>query len=182
MNRSRRSIVNPWHSENREDGSASLEPRVVIEMGGPNVVIRATARVDRAYTTSLAAVLNAAAATDTCVVIDPEPIRCDDEFAAHRSDDVSRSCSAHRLCRPVPAEVAAEGVVRLRAERATWLIDVGRGRFCRTDPDRDLSVRFLADDSWSLVVAVCVTPTRLIALGVDGGLVSAERAHMATAV
>jgi hypothetical protein len=150
-------------------------PRVVIEMGGPNVVIRATSHVDRAYTASLADVLNAASSTHTCVVIDPEPIRCDDGFATYDAEGPHEPCADHRSCRPVEAEVAGTGIVRIPAERTVWLIDVRRGTFCRVD--RGTNPRFIAAEAWSPVVAVCVTPRRLIALGLDGVLISAERAH-----
>jgi hypothetical protein len=151
------------------------EHRVVIEVSGANVVIRPTCDVDRSYTVSLADVINAASATDTCVVIDPQPIRCDDTFAAHEPSVVERRCPLHRACRAVGAEVVSAGVVRLHAEGTVWLVDVSRGRFCQLDTDVD--PRFLGCDAWKPVVAVCVTPTRLVALGVDGTRTSARRAH-----
>ncbi len=153
------------------------EPRVVIEMGGTNIVIRASARVDRRYTSSLADVVNVASDTDTSVVIDPEPIRCDDDFAAYRVAEDDEPCAMHAGCRPVGVEVAAIGVVRMHAEHTVWLVDVVEGRFCQVDPGVD--VRFLGRDGWAPVVAVCVTPSRLVALGVDGTLTSAPRAHRA---
>jgi hypothetical protein len=162
-----------WLDGPEVDRGAQAEQHVVIEMGGPNLVIRATAHVDRAYTASLAEVLNAASATDTSVVIDPDPIRADDSFVQFRADDplTTRSRADGQ---PVPVEAVAVGVVRIRAERSTWLVDVGHGRCCRTDVDVD--VRFLGDDAWTPIVAVCVTPTSLVALGVDGCLLSADRA------
>ena len=165
-------IATPW------EGSEGEEPRVVVEVSGQNVVIRANAHVDRAYTTSLADVINAAANTNTCVVIDPEPIRCDDRFAAYEAAGADRTCPQHPACRPADAEVATAGVVRIRAENTVWLIDVCKGRFCQTNSDLDL--RFLGDAAWRSLVAVCVTPTRLIALGPHGELTSARRAHPAT--
>jgi hypothetical protein len=155
------------------------EPRVVIEVRGPNVVIRSTSDVDQAYTASLADVINAAASTETCVVIDPAPIPCDDAFAAYEATATDRSCGVHEGCRPSAAEAAAAGVVRLHAECTVWLIDVGKGRFCRMDDSLDL--RFLDEKAWRPLVAVCITPTRLIALGTDGNLTSARRAHLAPA-
>jgi hypothetical protein len=151
------------------------EPRVVIEVSGANVVVRPTCDVDRAYTTSLADVINAATATDICVVIDPEPIRCDDSFAADDLPRAERSCALPPTCRPFEAEIEMAGIVRLHARCAVWLVDVSKGRFCQLDAHVD--PRFLGDDAWIPVVAVCVTPTRLIALGVDGTRTSATRAH-----
>ena len=159
------------------DRSARDEARVVIEVAGANVVIRATAHVDKSYTRSLADVINAASDIDTCVVIDPEPIRCDDAFAAYEPLAADRSCSLQRTCRPVEAEVALAGVVRLRAEGSEWLIDVSSGRFCQVNVDDD--VPFLGHEAWKPVVAVCVTPTQLIGLSVDGTLMSATRARSA---
>lgn len=153
------------------------EPRVVIEISGGSAVIRPACDVDRAYTMSLADVINAASATDTCVVIDPQPIRCDDTFAAHELSAADRKCSLHPTCRPFDAEFALAGIVRLHAEGTVWLVDVNRGRFCQLDTHVD--PRFLGDDAWKPVVALCVTPTRLVALGVDGTRTSANRAHPA---
>jgi hypothetical protein len=152
------------------------EPRIVLEVSGDNVLIRATSDVDRACTTSLADVINAAADANTCVVIDPQPIRCDDAFAAYDAIGADRPCSQHPICRPSGAEVASPGVVRLRTERTVWLVDVRNGRFCQLDEARDH--RFLTEAAWQPIVALCVTPTRVIALGVDGVLTSAARAHL----
>jgi aromatic ring-opening dioxygenase LigB subunit len=154
------------------------EPRVVIEVSGANVVIRPSTDVDRNYTMSLADVIDAASATDTCVVIDPEPIRCDDSFAAYEAYEptvADRTSAQPRTCRAFGAEVVLAGVVRLHAEGTVWLIDVSKARFCQLDAHVDL--RFLGDDAWKPIVAVCVTPSRLIALGVDGTRTSARRAH-----
>lgn len=150
------------------------EPHVVIEMGGENIVVRATSHVDHAYTESLADVLNAASETQTSVVIDPQPIRCDDVFAAFASGDVARR-HASPAGRPVDVEVAATGVLRIRARRDTWFVDVRRGRLCRCDGTTGASIRFLGSEVWGPIVAVCVTPTRVVAQRLDGVLLSAER-------
>lgn len=149
------------------------EPRVTIEMGGPNVVIRSTPAIDQAYTNALAHAVDAAADTNTVVVIDPEPIRCDDSFATHALSETA--CTQHRGCRPVAVEVVAAGVIRIAAEHTSWTIDVGSGRFCQTD--RALDIRFLSPEAWTPVIAVCVTPTRLSALTVEGTLITSTRAH-----
>jgi hypothetical protein len=123
---------------------------------------------------SLADVINAASASDISVVIDPEPIRCDDAFACGDLGAVDRTRASHTTC-PVDAEIAAAGIVRLRAEGAVWLVDVCRGRLCQLDADVD--PRFLGEGAWRPVVAVGVTPTRLVALRVDGTRTSAQRAR-----
>jgi hypothetical protein len=161
------------------DAAILDEPSVLIEVSGPNVVIRATPDVDQAYTASLAEVVNAASATDTCVVIDPHPIRCDDDFATYQPPDGERSCLEHHRCRPTRAEVAAPGVVRVGAEGTVWMIDVRNGRFCQLSTDVD--PRFIGESAWRPLVAICVTPTWLIALGADGDLRSARRAHLTSA-
>jgi hypothetical protein len=153
----------------------ATEPRVTVEMGGSNILIRATAHVGRSFTATIADAINAATDADTTVVIDPEPIRCDDSFAAYDDDGVGAGCSVHESCRPVAADVVATGIVRLRTERRSWLVDVGRGVMCQCDGD--VEVRFLGPESWTRVVAICITPTRLIALLPHGGMVSAGRAH-----
>lgn len=151
------------------------EPRVTIEMGGPNILIRSSASIDREYTTSLAHAVNAAAATHTVVVLDPDPIRCDDSFAGASLPDRETTCSEHAECQPSEVQVVGSGVVRIAAESSWWTIDVANGRFCRTDGRID--PHFIDGPSWTPVVAVCVTPTRLRALTVDGSLVSSVRAH-----
>ncbi len=56
-------------------------PHLTIEMCGQNIVIRPTAPIDQGYTVALTDAVNAAAVTDTVVIIDPESVRCDDAFA-----------------------------------------------------------------------------------------------------
>jgi hypothetical protein len=124
---------------------------------------------------SLADVINAASASDISVVIDPEPIRCDDAFAGGDLGTADRTRASHPTCRPVDAEIATAGIVRLRAEGAVWLVDVSKSRLCQLDADVD--PRFLGEDAWRPVVAVCVTPARLVALLVDGTRTSALRAR-----
>lgn len=154
-------------------------PRVLLELSGPNVVVRTTPGVDRAYTASLAEVINAATIMDTSVVVDPIPIRCDDSFAGYQRSAAERPCSEHPSCGPSEAEVVAAGIVSLRTECSFWMIDVRVGRFAQLDTAVD--VRFLGDGAWRPLVAVCITPTRLVALEVEGVLTSARRAHRATA-
>lgn len=151
------------------------EPRVVIEMGGPNIVIRSTTAIDHADTTALADAVNAAADTDTVVVIDPESIRCDDEFVANQLSESEPMCTEHVGCRPVPVEAVACGVIQVEAEQSYWSIDILDGRFCQTDGPVD--TMFIEAGAWTPVIAVCVTPTRVSALDVDGLLVSGRRAH-----
>lgn len=151
------------------------EPRVTIEMGGPNIVIRSTPAIDREYTTTLAHAVNAAATTHTVVVLDPDPIRCDDSFAGACLPEWETTCSEHVECRPSEVEVIGSGTIRIAAESSWWTIDVANGRICRTDVRID--PHFIDGPGWTPVVAVCVTPTRLRALTVDGSLVSSIRAH-----
>lgn len=152
-----------------------VEPRVTIEMGGPNIVIRSSAMVDREYTTSLAHVVNAAADTRTVVVLDPDPIRCDVEVARATFDPIDVVCGVHDRCRPAEAEVVGSGIIRFEAEHGWWLVDIAHGRFCRTE--RPVDACFIDAASWTPVVAVCVTPTLLRALTDDGTQVSGVRAH-----
>lgn len=151
------------------------EPRVVIEMGGPNIVIRSTTAIDHADTTALADAVNAAADTDTVVVIDPESIRCDDQFAANELPESETTCTEHVGCHPTPVEAVACGVIQVAAEQSYWSIDVLEGRYCQTD--RPVDTMFIDPAAWTPVIAVCVTPTRVSALDVDGVLVSGRRAH-----
>jgi hypothetical protein len=151
------------------------EPRVTIEMGGPNIVIRSSTAIDREYTTTLAHAVNAATATHTVVVLDPDPIRCDDSFAGASLPASETACAEHAECRPSEVEVVGSGVVRIAAESSWWLVDVAHGRFCRTDGRVD--PHFIDGPSWTPVVAICVTPSRLRALTVEGSVISSVRAH-----
>ena len=155
--------------------SLSDEPRVTIEMGGDNILIRSTPAIDQAYTRSLARTLDAAADTDTVVVIDPQPIRCDDSFATRNHADSTEVRSRHGSCRPVAVEVVAIGIIRIAAAQTWWNIDFGLGRFCQTDAALD--VRFIHPGGWTPVIAICITPTRLSALTLDHGQVTSTRAH-----
>ncbi len=150
-------------------------PRVTIEMGGQNVVIRSTPAIDRSCTDALVDAVNAAADTETVVVIDPDPIRCDDSFASSLGRSADMTCPEHGACRPVAAEAIARGVIRIVGEHASWLIDVSGGRFCQTDVAID--VRFIHPEAWTPVVAVCVTPTSMSALTINGTLITGRRAH-----
>lgn len=158
-----------------EQSLVAEEPRVTIEMGGPNIVIRSSPAIDREYTTSLAHAVDAAAATHTVVVLDPDPIRCDDSFAGAFLPDRETTCSQHADCQPSDVEVIGSGIIRIAAESSWWTIDVANGRICRTD--NRIDPHFIDRRSWTPVVAVCVTPTRLRALAFDGSLVSSVRAH-----
>lgn len=151
------------------------EPNVTIEMGGSNLVIRSCGRIDQASTSALVTAVNAADEADTVVIIDPDPIRCDDQFASGAHADVVDLSLGRPACRPVAVTVAASGVIRIGTESGAWLVDIVRGRLCRTGAHLD--PRFLAPEAWTPVIAVCVTPTRLIALGIDGNRFSATRAR-----
>jgi hypothetical protein len=154
------------------------EPRVTIEMGGANLVIRAGSHFDHASTISLVGAVNAAADADVAVVIDPASVRCDDEFTRYGYERIAE-CRDHDGCRPAAVQVVASGIIRIAAERTVWTIDVAHGRLCRSDAP--LEVRFLGPDAWTPVVAVCVTPSRLVALLHDDAHVSERRAHGSSA-
>jgi hypothetical protein len=150
------------------------EPRVTIEMGGPNLVVRSAHDIDRTDTVALVAALNAAAATDTVVVLDPVPMRCGEDFAGFEHAAPELADLASRVL-PLDAQVVAPGVIRIDAEHTVWLIDLISGRFCQTDTAID--VHFLPSGAWTPIVAVCVTNGRMTALTADGGQVSAIRSH-----
>lgn len=150
------------------------EPRVTIEMGGANLVIRASSHFDHASTTSLVSAVNAAADADVAVVIDPPSVRCDDVFARYGYERIAE-CRDHDGCRPASVHVVGSGVIRIAAEQTVWTIDVAHGRLCRSDGPLD--VMFLGPEAWTPVVAVCITPSRLVALLLDDAHVSERRAH-----
>jgi hypothetical protein len=159
-----------------EDGAwVGGRPRVVIAMGGSNLVVRTDPSIDRDDTGTLVDVINAAGETGTVVVVDPHPVPCDDLFAGSVVPAHEMICAEHADCRPAPATVAGSGVVRLRADAAWWLLDVAAGRLCRTS--RRVDPCFVPADQWTDVVAVVITPTRLRALTTDGMIITRVRAH-----
>ena len=150
-------------------------PQLTIEMCGPNIVIRSTDVIDEAYTTALADAVNAAALTDTVVIIDPEPIRCPDVFASDDHSTSEAECASHVDCEPVGAEVVNGRMIRIAAERDSWTIDLRSGRFCQAAPKTHF--RYLSPEAWVSVIAIIVTRTRLSALTTDGALITSWRAH-----
>jgi hypothetical protein len=156
-------------------GAEADDPRVTIEMGGTNIVIRSNATIDRACTDALAHAVNSAVQARAVVVIDPEPTRCDDALASSAVPESELVCHEHDDCRPADVEAIADGVLRIAGERTSWTIDVGAGRFCRSD--RAVDVRFIEPAAWTPMVAVWITPTKVSALTTRGSLVSGRRAH-----
>jgi hypothetical protein len=153
------------------------EPQVTIEMGGPNIIIRSMADIDFAYTAALADAVNVANDTGMVVVIDPETIRCDDALASSALPLSETRCAEHVHCRSVAVEAVEHGVIRVAAEYTSWMIDIGRGTYCQIDTPID--IMFLHPDTWTPVIAIYVTPTKLSALTLDGTLVTSRRAHRA---
>ena len=124
--------------------------------------------------------VNSAADTDTVVVIDPDPIRCDDSFATSLRQAPELSCADHVACRPVAARAVSRGVIMIAGEHSSWLVDVAAGRFCQTDSGVD--VHFISPEAWTPVVAVCVMPASMSALTTSGTLITSKRAHRAQAI
>lgn len=150
-------------------------PQLTIEMRGPNIVIRSTCPTDEHHASALADAVNAASLTQTAVVIDPEPVRCDDVFAATRDSTSPTGCIHHDSCEPIEVEVLNSRMIRIPAERNSWTIDLMNGRFSQAAPRTD--VLYLGADAWIPVIAIMVTPTRLTALTTSGTMISANRAH-----
>jgi hypothetical protein len=151
------------------------DPGVTIEMGGANIVIRSSAAIDRASTDALAHAVNSAVKTRSVVVIDPEQVPCDAAVTASAVPTSEIDCHEHEQCRPEDIEAVADGVLRIAGEQTSWTIDVGAGRFCRSDGEID--VRFIEPAAWTPMVAVWITPTKVSALTTAGSLVSGTRAH-----
>ena len=108
------------------------------EMCGRNIVIRSTAVIDEGHTVELAGASNAAGATGNVVIIDPEPVRCDDAFAGDEHATFASRCASHDSCEPVEAGVVDSRMIRIAAESASWTIDLRAGRFCRDAPKTHL--------------------------------------------
>lgn len=146
---------------------------VTIQMIGPNVVVRSTMRIDRAATESVVHLLNSSVTSEVVVVIDPEQIRCSDAFASTPAQVAELRCCARRLCRPRDVETVGDGVVRIAGEQSWWTIDIGAGRFVRSD--HPLDVRFIGDDAWVALQGVWITAVKLTVAAADGALVSGYR-------
>lgn len=150
---------------------------LVIAMCGRNIVIRPTALIDERYTVALVGAVNSASATGTVVILDPEPVHCDDAFASNEHTTSASQCSSHGRCRPVEAEVVNGSMIRIAAEHDAWTIDLRAGRFCQAAPRTHHL--YVSPEAWVPVVAIVVTRTRLSALTTDGALITSSRAHQA---
>lgn len=144
-------------------------------MCGRNIVIRSTAVIDEGYNVELAGAGNAAGVTGNVVIIDPEPVRCDDAFAGDEHATFASRCASHDSCEPVEAGVVDSRMIRIAAESASWTIDLRAGRFCRDAPKTHL-LQF-SPEAWVSIIAIIVTRTWLSALTTDGALITSLRAH-----
>lgn len=152
-------------------------PQLIITMCGPNIVIRSTAAIDVGCTLALVGAVNSAAATDTVVILDPDPVRCDDAFAGDEHATFATKCASHGRCEPVEAEVVNSRMIRIAAELDSWTIDLRAGRFCQAAPRTHHL--YVSPEAWVPFVAIVVTRTRLSALTTDGALITSSRAHRA---
>jgi hypothetical protein len=165
-------MMNQTSSADR--GTAS-EPRVTIEMCGSNLVVRSTSSIDDGDVVAVADAVNAAALTNTVVVIDPAPVRCDDGFAASAVSTALRQHADAGDDAAIELAAVERGMLRIRTRHERrWIIDLRRGRFC--EAAEHLDVRYLCPDAWTPVVAIMVTPRRLTALTLSGRQISSERA------
>lgn len=167
-------MLDAFGSEATEDFNS---PQLTIGMCGQNIVVRPTAAIDEGYALALAGAVNAAAVTDTVVIIDPEPVRCDDAFAGDEHASFASTCASHDRCEPVEADVVNSSMIRIAAERDSWTIDLRAGRFCRAAAKTHLL--YLSPEAWVPVIAIIVTRTWLSALTTDGALITSSRAHRA---
>ena len=160
-----------------ETTEESGTPQLTITMCGPNIVIRSTAAIDEGCTLALVGAVNSAAATDTVVIIDPEPFRCDNAFAGDEHATSTSACTSHGRCEPVEAEVVNSRMIRIAAELDSWTIDLKAGRFCQAAARTHHL--YVSPEAWISVIAIIVTRTRLSALTTDGALITSSRAHRA---
>jgi hypothetical protein len=152
-------------------------PQLTIEMCRQNIVIRPTAAVDEGYTVALTDAVNAAALTDTVVIIDPESVRCDDAIAGDENATAESRCANHDECEPVDAEVVNSRMIRIATERDSWTIDLQAGRLCQAAATTHHLHH--APEAWVPIVAIAVTRSRLSALTTEGALITSSRAHRA---
>ncbi len=148
---------------------------VTVQMSGPNMVVRSTMRIGRAATDSVVHLLNASVTGEVVVVIDPEQIRCSDAFTSTPAEVTELRCCSRPSCRPLDVETVGDGVVRVAGEQSWWTLDIGAGRFVRSD--LPLDVRFLGDEAWMPLQGVWITGVKLSVLTADGALVTGYRAR-----
>lgn len=169
-------VRDDWSDSDGTAGATDAPGAVTVQMSGPNVVVRSSARLDRATTDSVVHLLNASISTEVVVVIDPERPRCSDSFASTPADVTELRCCQEIGCRPLDVETAADGVVRVAGTQSWWTIDIGAGRFVRSD--HPLDVHFIGDDAWVDLQGVWISSVKLSVLTVDGSLVSGSRARV----
>lgn len=148
---------------------------VTVQMSGPNMVVRSTMRIDRAATDSVVHLLNASVTSEVAVVIDPEQIRCSDAFASTPAEVTELRCCSRQGCRPREVETVGDGVVRVAGEQSWWTLDIGAGRFVRSD--LPLDVRFVGNEAWVPLQGVWITGVKLSVLTAGGALVTGYRAR-----
>jgi hypothetical protein len=167
-------------NQTASSADAATEPRVTIEMCGGNLVVRSTSSIDDRDVVAVADAVNAAGLTNTVVVIDPAPVRCDEGFAASAVSTALRQHVDTGDDAAVELAAIESGMLRIRTRHERrWIIDLRRGRFC--EAAEHLDVRSLCPDAWTPVVAIMVTPRRLTALTLSGRQISSERAPRALA-
>lgn len=154
---------------------SGVTPHLVIEMRGPNLVVRTGTQVDDAHISALADMINAAAISNIAVIIDPVPGRCDGAFAANEEPVRSTRCVDHPDCEPVDAFALNSRMIRIPTVQNSWTIDLEYRRFCQTAPRAE--IRHHRPEGWTPMIAVMVTATRLTAVTLDGTRISTDRAH-----
>lgn len=167
--------TNGTNGTNDADITNDAPDPVTVQMSGPNVVVRSSTRLDRAATDSVVHLLNASTSTEVVVVLDPERHRCSDSFASTPADITELRCCSQPNCRPRDVETAADGVVRVAGTQSWWTIDIGAGRFVRSD--HPLDVHFIGDEAWVDLQGVWISSVKLAVLTMDGSLVSGSRSR-----
>ena len=167
-------MLEPLTSGRTEESSP---PHLTVTMRGRNLVIRSTAAIDEGCTLALVEAINSAAATDTVVIIDPDPVPCDDAFARDEHATFASTCASHGRCEPVKAEAVNSRMIRIAAELDAWTIDLRSGRFCQAGPRTHHL--YISPEAWVPVMAIAITRTWMSALTTDGALITSSRAHRA---
>lgn len=155
------------------------DPMIAISMMGDLIVLRPNGRLDLDSTHTLVNAVDAAAGTDTAVLIDLDGSATDSlpDLRLHTPSPGS----SHQVAVPAPTiDVIAPGCVRLSAPGNHWTIDLTEQRFCRSSGPVDR--RFVGADDWTGIRSIWATSDGVTIVTAADSLISTATRRIAPAV
>lgn len=171
-------MLDAWSAPGPE--LAAVDEIVTITMRGSCVVLQPTCELDGVRTRVFVDALNAAVSSGS-VVMHVASDADSDSDAAGAAGDVEQLAVDTWPVEPAPADVTVvrAGVVRVPAADVLWTVDVGAGRFVRSDTEVD--VRFLVDTDWTAYRCMWFTPSTVTAATATGSYVLGHRPQIVDA-